>query len=93
MYTSPEAALAAYKALDKTAFQGRLLHVLPGRFKPGQEVVQRGLGDKTKVLGKDVLEKGAIKKGVEDKRKNEAGKGMNWATLYMNVSRNPLSSC
>jgi multiple RNA-binding domain-containing protein 1 len=36
LFREPSEALAAYKALDKKSFQGRLLHILPGRAKPGQ---------------------------------------------------------
>ncbi|WVF70675.1 hypothetical protein IAT40_005468 [Kwoniella sp. CBS 6097] len=82
-FHNPEEALAAYMALDKTTFQGRLLHVLPGRAKPGQEVDVSGVVD-GKVLGKAVEGRGEVKKGVDVKRKEESAKGVNWATLYMN---------
>lgn len=39
-----------------------------------------------KVLGKVVAGKGDVKKGIEAKRKEESARGVNWATLYMNVS-------
>lgn len=38
-----------------------------------------------KVLGKVVTGKGDVKKGIEAKRKEESARGVNWATLYMNV--------
>ncbi|WVQ97046.1 hypothetical protein IAU59_004156 [Kwoniella sp. CBS 9459] len=82
-FHNPEEALSAYKALDKTTFQGRLLHVLPGRAKPGQEVDVSGVVD-GKVLGKAAEGRGEVKKGVDAKRKDESSKGVNWATLYMN---------
>ncbi|WVQ85516.1 multiple RNA-binding domain-containing protein 1 [Cryptococcus sp. DSM 104549] len=82
-FHTPEDALKAYKTLDKTTFQGRLLHVLPGRAKPGQEVQVGGVGE-GKVLGKKDLERGEVKKGVDAKRKEESARGVNWATMYMN---------
>ncbi|WWC68401.1 uncharacterized protein I206_102327 [Kwoniella pini CBS 10737] len=82
-YHNNEDALAAYKGLDKTTFQGRLLHVLPGRPKPGQIITGASTVD-GKVLGKANESKGEVKKGVEDRRKEESRKGVNWATLYMN---------
>jgi multiple RNA-binding domain-containing protein 1 len=35
-FEDAEAALEAFQALDKTEFQGRLLHVIPGEAKPGE---------------------------------------------------------
>lgn len=60
--------------------------MLPGRAKHGQEVKMDGVLD-GKVLGKVVAGKGDVKKGIEAKRKEESARGVNWATLYMNVSR------
>nr|XP_018264963.1 multiple RNA-binding domain-containing protein 1 [Kwoniella dejecticola CBS 10117]OBR87121.1 multiple RNA-binding domain-containing protein 1 [Kwoniella dejecticola CBS 10117] len=82
-YHNNEDALAAYKGLDKTTFQGRLLHVLPGRPKPGQAVAGASTVD-GKVLGKANEAKGEVKRGVDERRKEESRKGVNWATLYMN---------
>ncbi|EIW72843.1 hypothetical protein TREMEDRAFT_25743, partial [Tremella mesenterica DSM 1558] len=70
LFRRPEDALSAFRELDKTTFQGRLLHVLPGRARPGHEVSGVGKGD--------------VKKGVETKRKEQSAKGVNWASLYMN---------
>ena len=67
-------ALAAYEALDKKSFQGRLLHILAAvDRKPKFEVLE---GDGRKKCVKD--EKNA-------KRKAMAGKEFNWSMLYMNV--------
>jgi len=38
------------------------------------------------VLGKMKEGRGDVKKGVDAKRKEEGTRGVNWATLYMNVS-------
>lgn len=84
LYRNPEDALSAYKTLDRKTFQGRLLHVLPGRAKHGQEVNLDGVLD-GKVLGKVNTGKGDVKKAIEAKRKEESSRGVNWATLYMNV--------
>ncbi|KAK6907587.1 multiple RNA-binding domain-containing protein 1 [Kwoniella mangroviensis CBS 8507] len=84
-YHNNEDALQAYKNLDKTTFQGRLLHVLPGRPKPGQTIAANGGGVVDgKVLGKIDEQKGQVKKNVDEKRKEDSRKGLNWATLYMN---------
>ncbi|OXG90689.1 multiple RNA-binding domain-containing protein 1 [Cryptococcus neoformans A2-102-5] len=84
-FHNPEDALAAYRALDKTTFQGRLLHVLPGRAKPGQEGAVAGSGVVDgKVLGKRDEGRGEVKSKVDAKRKQESTKGVNWASLYMN---------
>jgi len=36
-FVLPDDAVAAYRALDMTAFQGRLMHVLPAKRRPGEE--------------------------------------------------------
>ncbi|KAF9064872.1 hypothetical protein BDP27DRAFT_1425381 [Rhodocollybia butyracea] len=66
-------AVTAYKALDKTSFQGRLVHILPAVDRRGKFEVEEGEGAKRTV--KD--EKNA-------KRKATAGKEFNWSMLYMN---------
>ena len=66
--------MAAYEALDKKSFQGRLLHILGAVDRKGKFEVVDGDGKKKTV--KD--EKAA-------KRKAAAGKEFNWSMLYMNV--------
>lgn len=73
-FTQPTHALAAYEALDKKSFQGRLLHILAAVDRKGKFEVIEGDGKKKSV--KD--EKNA-------KRKAMAGKEFNWSMLYMNV--------
>ena len=73
-FAKPEQAVAAYEALDKTSFQGRLLHVLPAVDRKG--MVEEADGD-----GK----KRTVKQDRDAKRKAVAGKEFNWAMLYMNV--------
>ena len=73
-FKQPSSALAAYDALDKKSFQGRLLHVLPAVERKGKiEVIE---GDEKKKSLKD--ERNA-------KRKATAGRDFNWGMLYMNV--------
>ncbi|CAA7263983.1 unnamed protein product [Cyclocybe aegerita] len=72
-FARPANALAAYEALDKKSFQGRLLHILAAvDRRPKVEVVE---GEGRKKTVKD--EKAA-------KRKAVAGKEFNWSMLYMN---------
>lgn len=85
LFRDPQDALSAHKTLDKTTFQGRLLHVLPGRARPGQEKAAgtEGVTD-GKVLGKAAEKRGEVKEKVDEKRKADSAKGVNWASLYMN---------
>lgn len=89
LYKNPQDAVDAWRTLDKKTFMGRLLHVLPGRAKPGAEggsgvaSIENGAGVVDgKVLGK--VDKRNIKAEVDKRRKDESSKGLNWATLYMN---------
>lgn len=75
-FASPDEAVAAYEALDKTSFQGRLIHILGA-------VDRRGAAPNPGEGGKKVTVKGER----EAKRKAVAGKEFNWSMLYMNVSR------
>ncbi|OSX56663.1 hypothetical protein POSPLADRAFT_1175052 [Postia placenta MAD-698-R-SB12] len=63
-------ALAAYEALDKTSFQGRLLHILPAVDRKTKAEPENG--------------KRSVKDEREAKRKAGAGREFNWAMLYMN---------
>lgn len=73
-FADPSNAVAAYEALDKMSFQGRLLHVLPAVDRRGKPEVVDG-DEKKKTL----------KEERDAKRKGIAGKEFNWAMLYMNV--------
>lgn len=91
LYRDPEHALQAYEALDKKTFQGRLLHVLPGRARPGQEVRAEGLGEtEGGVLGKVKQGHKEVQGKTDTRRKEDSAKGVNWATMYMNVSTSTL---
>lgn len=72
-FADPEKAVAAYEALDKKSFQGRLLHVLAAVDRKGKVIVE------------DVGKKKSLKEEREAKKKTSAGKDFNWGMLYMNV--------
>ncbi|ORX35409.1 hypothetical protein BD324DRAFT_632729 [Kockovaella imperatae] len=86
LFRDPQHALVAYRKLDKTTFQGRLLHVLPGRVRPGQEpsITHQTLGGEGQVLGKIKERRQDVLNKADQKRKEASSKGVNWATLYMN---------
>jgi multiple RNA-binding domain-containing protein 1 len=71
-FAQPSNALAAYEALDKKSFQGRLLHILGAVDRSGKV---------------DVEIKKSVKDQKTAKRKLAAGKDFNWGILYMNVRR------
>ena len=74
-YTSNMSAVEAYKALDGSVFQGRLLHILPAAAK------------KESKLDEFAISKLPLKKQKQIKRKAEAASGtFNWNSMYMNVS-------
>jgi len=82
-FASAPHALAAFEALDGKAFQGRLLHILPGRARPGQK---EGAGEALGFKGKQ-----------EQKKKDAAGAMGNgreweWSWLFMNVRLDPTQN-
>lgn len=73
-FVTPSHALAAFEGLDGKAFQGRLLHILPGRARPGQkEAGAEGFKVKQDAKQKEVA--GAMGSGRE----------WEWSWLFMNV--------
>jgi multiple RNA-binding domain-containing protein 1 len=74
-YARPQDALAAFQALNKKPFQGRLLHIM-GAVDRKSNTVTTDCGDKSK----------SLKEQRSEKRRVAAGKEFNWAMLYMNVS-------
>jgi RNA recognition motif-containing protein len=76
-FAQPSAAVAAYESLDKTSFQGRLLHILAAVNRKGNFVVEEAEGQK----------KQSLKEERNAKRKAAAGREFNWSMLYMNVRR------
>lgn len=73
-FKDPPSALAAFEALDKTSFQGRILHILPA-------VDRKGKAPETEAAAR----KKSLKEERNSKRKAAAGREFNWAMLYMNV--------
>ncbi|KAF9522621.1 hypothetical protein CPB83DRAFT_864175 [Crepidotus variabilis] len=69
-FAQPANAVAAYEALDKKSFQGRLIHILGA-------VDRRGRTE-------DLDKKKTVKDETVAKRKAAAGKDFNWSMLYMN---------
>ena len=71
-FTVPSDAVRAFKELDGTDLQGRLMHIIPGEEKR---------------VGKDEdLEGKTLKQRREIERRQQAGRGGDWGTLFMNVS-------
>lgn len=73
-FAQPQNALAAYQALDRKSFQGRLIHILAAVDRKGKIQVEEGEGRKK-----------TVKDEKQAKRKAMAGKEFNWSMLYMNV--------
>ncbi|KAI0035542.1 hypothetical protein K488DRAFT_43140 [Vararia minispora EC-137] len=72
-FDQTSAALAAYEALDKRSFQGRLLHIIGAVDRKDKLVIESEGGKKN-----------SLKSGRSAKRKAGAGKEFNWSMLYMN---------
>jgi multiple RNA-binding domain-containing protein 1 len=79
-YARPQDALAAFKALNKKPFQGRLLHIM-GAVDRNNSMVTTDGGGKPKPL----------KEQRGEKRRAAAGKEFNWGMLYMNMSERHIS--
>lgn len=74
-------AVAAYVALDRESFQGRLLHILAAVDRKSRYPIEEGDG-----------RKGNVKDEKSAKRKATASKDFNWSMLYMNVSDSCFSN-
>jgi hypothetical protein len=71
LFAVPSNAVRAFKELDGTDLQGRLMHIIPGEGKR---------------VGKDEdLEGKTLKQRREIERRQQAGRGGDWGTLFMNV--------
>ncbi|KAF8055239.1 hypothetical protein FPV67DRAFT_1612778 [Lyophyllum atratum] len=66
-------ALAAYEALDRKSFQGRLIHILAAVDRKGKAQIEEAEGRKK-----------SVKEDKHAKRKATAGQEFNWSMLYMN---------
>ena len=74
-YTRPEDALAAFEALDKKPFQGRLLHIIGAVDRNNSAATSDRAGNPK-----------PLKEQRTEKRRANSGKEFNWGMLYMNVS-------
>ncbi|POY72886.1 hypothetical protein BMF94_4047 [Rhodotorula taiwanensis] len=70
-FTQPADSVSAFKALDGTTFQGRLLHILPAM---GRAPKSANGQDGPKSLKQERMEQ----------RKQNAGQAFSWGTLYLN---------
>lgn len=66
------AAIAAITTLDRTIYQGRLLHILPAIVRNAKPIS----GNLDGVKGSR----------LEAKKKESGTNGLNWGSLFMNVS-------
>ena len=71
-FTVPSDAVRAFKELDGTDLQGRLMHIIPGEEK--------------RIAKDEDLEAKTLKQRREIERRQQAGRGGDWGTLFMNVS-------
>ena len=71
-FVFPEQALAAMKELDKTKFQGRLLHILAGESKPDKYAHHNNLS--------------TFKQKKEQALKEERQKASTWNTLFLGAN-------
>lgn len=71
----PEHAVKAFSELDKTPFQGRLLHLIPAHAKPDGKEEPSFVDDKS-----------AFKKQKESDKKRGAQKSQNWNTLFLGAN-------
>lgn len=78
-FAKSQDAVAAYEAVDRRSFQGRLVHILGAVDRKGQARVEEGEGKKR-----------TVKDEKDAKRKAMAGKEFNWSMLYMNVCHSPV---
>lgn len=72
-YVIPENAVRAYTALDGTAFQGRMLHLMAGKPKPSEE-------------DDDDAEGTSYKKKKLKELKSKAASAHNWNTLFLGTN-------
>jgi len=86
-FADPAHAVAAYRALDGSTFQGRLLHLIAAVEKHGSSALPARDGNTSGTAasqGKDAKKQDTLKQGKLKERRAMAGKDFNWSTLYMN---------
>lgn len=72
VFLIPEHAVKAFSELDGTSFQGRLLHILPGKNKPKDE--------------EDTDEGSSFKKKQAVEQKAQSGSSHNWNALFLGAN-------
>jgi multiple RNA-binding domain-containing protein 1 len=72
-FLMPSDAQRAFESLDRTSFQGRVLHLLPAKEKESDQAT-----------GFTSSAKSSYKKEKEAQMKKNAGSGKNWNTLFIN---------
>jgi multiple RNA-binding domain-containing protein 1 len=84
-FGAPACAVAALAALDKSIFQGRLLHLLPAALPPSAAGAEGGAGDAAggKDADKAAAGASAYKAEKEARLKASAGDSRTWSTLFM----------
>ncbi|XP_046556854.1 probable RNA-binding protein 19 [Haliotis rubra] len=70
-FMMPEHAVKGFVALDGTVFQGRMLHILPGKPKP-EDI--------------EITEKTSFKKKKEAEQKSMAKSSHNWNTMFIGAN-------
>ncbi|KAG8745984.1 Multiple RNA-binding domain-containing protein 1 [Ceratobasidium sp. 414] len=75
-FSEISSATQALEAMDRTSFQGRLLHVMPAIVRAGKEEADARESSTDR--------KKSVKKERDTKRKENAGREFNWGMLYMN---------
>ena len=79
-YVMPENAVKAYSQLDGTTFQGRLLHLIPGKAKLSDEE----LAEKEGIAIESGTSSFKKQKSAKDKAKAESTH--NWNSLFLGSS-------
>lgn len=92
-FVFPEAAVAAYSALDGYVFKGRMMHILPGdekRTKEGEEeseVVPDDPDNPLKAEAKKEKKKKSFKEEKDEQKKASAGKtAHSWNALFLGAN-------
>ena len=74
----PEHAVRAYEALDGQVYQGRLLHILPGRQRRGRHQAREE--------SEESKSGSSFKKKKEREQKSQSGSGHNWNALFLGAN-------
>ncbi|KAN0047816.1 hypothetical protein ACTA71_002203 [Dictyostelium dimigraforme] len=81
LYLIPENAVQALNEMDGKVFQGRLIHVLPGKAAPSKQFSENGKDNNSNNGGNEGLS--SYKTEKEQKQKTTSGSTHNWNALFM----------